>query len=144
MKILKYITVFVVAVVLIFALYYSVQTMRSSGKFEDANGGVWIGQWDSNGMGDGGDLKLKLSFIECDKYSTVWMADHYAVFTSTIDTPMMINPVKDKPGEYTLSGEVDLGLEGIHEYSGNIVKDVMTIEWKSKLDYGTLELKRVD
>jgi len=102
----------------------------------------WIGRWQSEGIGDGGNLKLKFEQIGDNQYRTIWLAEHYGICKAAFDEPLKF--VTRDDGLVEIQGSINLGIDngGEFKFKGVIIGDKLNMKWSSSTDHGELKLKK--
>ena len=141
-KIILFPVALIVSLVVGYLAICTVRTYRADLIYGRLGGTEWIGEWRSEGLGDGGLLKLRLERRDDGTIRTVWLAEHYGVFKAAFNETLAVTP---GPGEtLLLDGSISLGVEGTFAYSGTIEGDRLRMTWKSATDHGVLDLRRVE
>ena len=141
-KIILFPVALIVSLVVGYLAICTVRTYRANVIYARIAGSEWLGRWDSEGLGDGGELRLRLERRDDGAFRTVWMAQHYGVFKSAYDEIMTADVAAD--GLIILDGSIKLGVEGTYHYRGTIEGDRLRMTWKSATDHGVLDLRRVE
>lgn len=101
--------------------------------------GPWEGRWKSDVSGHDGKLRCLLSETGVNAYHARFRANWGGIFVFNQDLPLKASL---EAGGASFTGSVHLPFHGAYDWTGRIVGDTFTAEYRTDKDKGTFSLSR--
>ena len=102
--------------------------------------GRWEGRWQSARTGHDGKLRAIITPQTAARYNARFRATYRSVLSAEYDVTLN---VKRRGPRSEFRGAADLGVWGRYETTGSATRTQFHATYRSKLDHGTFEMRRV-